>query len=318
MLPFILNRTLSGAITLIIVGVAVFGVVHLLPGDPVAIMLGDQTGGDARVVAELRRQLSLDLPIWEQFVRWVSGVMTGEFGTSIRTGESVGAELARRIPRSIELIAAGLAIAIALGVPLGVIAARNRGKPTGVLVSIIAVLGFSTPSFVAGIVLVLLFSLWLPILPPSGYVAFSQDPVAHLAALILPALTIGLNFMGVITRMTRASLADALGKDYVRLARAKGLSRSKAIVSHALPNALVPVIAIIGIRAGNMLGGLVIVEALFDWPGVSSLLVSASFARDLPVMQATVIAIFAIFIVISIMIDIAQSVVDPRIQENPL
>ncbi|WYX50137.1 ABC transporter permease [Achromobacter xylosoxidans] len=223
-------------------------------------------------------------------------------------------ELARRIPRSLELIGAGLLIAVLLGVPLGVVAARSRGRLAGALAAVIAVAGFSAPVFVLGILLVLLFSLALGWLPSSGFVPFSDDPLQHCLALILPSLTIGLNFMGVVARMTRASLADVMGRDYVKLARAKGMPRGRAILRHALPNALVPVIAIVGVRAGNLLGGTVIIEALFDWPGLSSLLVSAAFSRDYPVIQGSLLAIFALFILISLVIDLAQGFVDPRIR----
>jgi len=313
MLPFLLRRLLSAIVTLALATGVVFIAIHLLPGDPVAIMLGDQAGSDPVAVARVRAQLGLDLPLGTQFAHWAGALAHGDLGVSLRTGEPVADELARRIPRSLELIGAGLLIAVLFGVPLGVVAARARGRLAGLAASVLAVAGFSAPVFVLGILLVLVFSLGLGWLPSSGFVPFADDPVQHCLALILPALTIGLNFMGVIARMTRASLADVMGKDYVKLARAKGLPRGKAIFRHALPNALVPVIAIVGIRAGNLLGGTVIIEALFDWPGLSSLLVSAAFSRDYPVIQGALLAIFAIFILISLVIDLAQGFVDPRI-----
>jgi len=313
MLPFLLRRLLSAIVTLALATGVVFIAIHLLPGDPVAIMLGDQAGSDPVAVARVRAQLGLDLPLGTQFAHWAGALAHGDLGVSLRTGEPVADELARRIPRSLELIGAGLLIAVLFGVPLGVVAARARGRLAGLAASVLAVAGFSAPVFVLGILLVLVFSLGLGWLPSSGFVPFADDPVQHCLALILPALTIGLNFMGVIARMTRASLADVMGKDYVKLARAKGLPRGKAIFHHALPNALVPVIAIVGIRAGNLLGGTVIIEALFDWPGLSSLLVSAAFSRDYPVIQGALLAIFAIFILISLVIDLAQGFVDPRI-----
>ncbi|BEG73715.1 ABC transporter permease [Achromobacter xylosoxidans] len=314
MLPFLLRRLGSAAITLALATGVVFIAIHLLPGDPVAIMLGDQAGSDPVAVARVRAQLGLDLPLGTQFTHWAGALARGDLGVSLRTGEPVADELARRIPRSLELIGAGLLIAVLLGVPLGVVAARSRGRLAGALAAVIAVAGFSAPVFVLGILLVLLFSLALGWLPSSGFVPFSDDPLQHCLALILPSLTIGLNFMGVVARMTRASLADVMGRDYVKLARAKGLPRGRAILRHALPNALVPVIAIVGVRAGNLLGGTVIIEALFDWPGLSSLLVSAAFSRDYPVIQGSLLAIFALFILISLVIDLAQGFVDPRIR----
>lgn len=314
MLPFLLRRLSSALITLALATGVVFIAIHLLPGDPVAIMLGDQAGSDPEAVARVRGQLGLDLPLATQFTHWAGALAHGDLGVSLRTGEPVANELARRIPRSLELIGVGLLVAVLLGVPLGVIAARARGRLAGVAASVLAVAGFSAPVFVLGILLVLVFSLGLGWLPSSGFVPFADDPLQHCLALILPALTIGLNFMGVVARMTRASLADVMGRDYVKLARAKGLPRGKAIFRHALPNALVPVIAIVGIRAGNLLGGTVIIEALFDWPGLSSLLVSAAFSRDYPVIQGCLLAIFAIFILISLVIDLAQGLADPRIR----
>ncbi|WZB75828.1 ABC transporter permease [Achromobacter insuavis] len=314
MLPFLFRRLASAIVTLALATGVVFIAIHLLPGDPVAIMLGDQAGSDPVAVARVRAQLGLDLPLGTQFTHWAGALARGDLGVSLRTGEPVADELARRIPRSLELIGAGLLVAVLLGVPLGVVAARSRGRLAGAAASVVAVAGFSAPVFVLGILLVLLFSLALGWLPSSGFVAFSDDPVQHLLALILPSLTIGLNFMGVVARMTRASLSDVMGRDYVKLARAKGLPRGKAILRHALPNALVPVIAIVGVRAGNLLGGTVIIEALFDWPGLSSLLVSAAFSRDYPVIQASLLAIFALFILISLVIDLAQGFVDPRIR----
>lgn len=314
MLPFLLRRLGSAAITLALATGVVFIAIHLLPGDPVAIMLGDQAGSDPVAVARVRAQLGLDLPLGTQFTHWAGALARGDLGVSLRTGEPVADELARRIPRSLELIGAGLLIAVLLGVPLGVVAARSRGRLAGALAAVIAVAGFSAPVFVLGILLVLLFSLALGWLPSSGFVPFSDDPLQHCLALILPSLTIGLNFMGVVARMTRASLADVMGRDYVKLARAKGMPRGRAILRHALPNALVPVIAIVGVRAGNLLGGTVIIEALFDWPSLSSLLVSAAFSRDYPVIQGSLLAIFALFILISLVIDLAQGFVDPRIR----
>ena len=306
----------SALLTLVLASVVVFASIHLLPGDPVAMLLGEQAGSDPEAVARVTRELGLDRPLLSQFLSWAGNLLHGDLGRSLRNGEPVLDELLRRIPRSLELIAGGLFVAIVLGLPLGVLAARDRGRLPGMAASVIAVAGFSAPVFVSGILLVLVFSLWLNILPSSGYVAFAEDPLLHLSCLVLPSLAIGINFMGVVARMTRASLIDSMAKDYVRLARAKGLSRGKAMTRHALPNALVPVIAIIGIRAGNLLGGTVIVEALFDWPGLSSLLVSASFARDYPLMQGSLLAIFAIFILISLVIDLAQGLVDPRVGTN--
>jgi len=314
MLAYLLRRLATALVTLALASGVVFMAIHLLPGDPVAIMLGDQAGSDPETVARVRAQLGLDLPLGTQFAKWAGGLLHGDLGVSLRSGEPVADELARRIPRSLELIGAGLLVAVLFGIPLGVIAARARDRWAGWAASVIAVAGFSSPVFVTGIVLILVFSLMLGWLPSSGYVPFADDPWVHLLSLVLPACTVGIGFMGVVARMTRASLSDVITRDYIKLARAKGLSRGRAIFRHGLPNALIPVIAVVGIRAGNLLGGTVIIEALFDWPGISSLLVSASYARDYPVIQGCLLAIFGIFIIIGLAIDMAQGLADPRLR----
>jgi peptide/nickel transport system permease protein len=312
----VLHRIGSAVVTLALAALAVFLIVRLIPGDPVMIMLGEAAGGDPAVVARVRQEMGLDQPLVFQFFHWAERLLHGDFGQSIRSGEPVFDEVMRRIPRSLELIVAGLLIALLLGLPLGIISARNRGRALGALSSVISIIGFSAPVFVTGVILVIVFGVWLQVLPPSGYIAFSEDPWLHMACLVMPALAIGLNFMGVVSRVTRASLVDTMDKDYVALARSKGLSRGKALYRHALPNAMTPVISIIGIRAGSLLGGTVIIEALFDWPGLSSLLVSASFARDYPLMQGCLMAIFALFVIISLCIDLAQSFFDPRVRAS--
>lgn len=314
MVKFLGRRLAASAFMIAIAATIVFFSIHLLPGDPVLILLGEQGAADAEVVARIRAQLNLDAPLHQQYLDWLGGLLSGDLGRSLQTGLPVAEEVLRRIPRSLELIVAGLIFATLLGIPMGVVAARHRTAPAGLAVSAVAVAGFSAPVFVTGILLVIVFSLWLGILPSSGYVAFGADPLGHLAAGLMPALTIGINFMGVVTRMTRASLAEVLRRDFVRAARARGLSHGAAIRRHALPNALVPVVAILGVRAGNLLGGTVIIEALFDWPGLSSLLVSACFARDYPMIQGALLAIFVLFALISLMADLIQSLIDPRMR----
>ena len=314
MVKFLGRRLAASAFMIAIAATIVFFSIHLLPGDPVLILLGEQGAADAEVVARLRAQLNLDAPLYQQYLDWLGGLFSGDLGKSLQTGLPVTEEVLRRIPRSLELIVAGLAFAILLGIPMGVVAARRRAAPAGLAVSAVAVAGFSAPVFVTGILLVIVFSLWLGILPSSGYVAFGANPLGHLAAGLMPALTIGINFMGVVTRMTRASLTEVLRRDFVRAARARGLSHRAAIRRHALPNALVPVVAILGVRAGNLLGGTVIIESLFDWPGLSSLLVSACFARDYPMIQGALLAIFVLFAFISLVADLIQSLIDPRMR----
>ena len=220
MLPFLARRLTSAFITLALATGVVFIAIHLLPGDPVAIMLGEQAGSDPLAVSKVRAQLGLDRPLGAQFAHWIGALAHGDLGVAAyrRTGGRRAGPAHSAQPGT---IGAGLLAAVALGVPLGVIAARARGRLAGMAAGMLAVAGFSAPVFVLGILLVLVFSLGLGWLPSSGFVAFADDPLQHCLSLILPAMTIGLNFMGVVARMTRASLTDVMGKDYVKLARAR-------------------------------------------------------------------------------------------------
>jgi len=314
MLMFLCRRLTAAAIMVAIASTLVFFLIHLLPGDPILLLLGEQGASNPEVVGRLRQKLNLDAPLPTQYVRWVGRIVRGDLGESFQTGLPVAQEVARRIPRSLELMVAGLVFAVAVGIPLGILGARRPNALAGWLSSAIAVVGFSSPSFVTGILLIIAFSLWLPLLPSSGYVPPLENPVQHLRHAILPSLTIGTNFMGVVTRMTRASVMDVLVKDFVRTARAKGLSDRLATYRHALPNSLIPVIAILGVRAGNLLGGMVIIEALFDWPGLSSLLVRACFDRDYLMIQGSLLAIFVIFVLFSLLVDLCQGLIDPQLR----
>jgi peptide/nickel transport system permease protein len=315
MLKFLLRRLGAALVMVAIAATLVFFLIHLLPGDPIVLLLGEQGASNPEVVQRIREKLNLDAPIPVQFARWVGRTLRGDLGQSLQTGLPVSGEVARRIPRSLELIALGLLFATTAGIPLGVVAAQRPNAPSGWVAGGVAVFGFSSPVFVTGILLIIAFSLWLGLLPSSGYAAPSEGIPRHLQYAVLPSLTIGLNFMGVVTRMTRASLGDVLRKDYVRTARAKGMAEKTALYRHALPNALIPIIAVIGVRAGNLLGGMVIVEALFDWPGLSSLLVRACFDRDYPIIQGALLAILSLFVVISLVVDFCQSLVDPKLRQ---
>lgn len=316
MLRYLAFRLWASLLTLAIVGTLVFSIIHLLPGDPVLTLLGEQGASSPEVVAKMRRQLRLDLPLGRQYYEWVQGIARLNFGVSLQNGIPVLQELRTRIPRSLELIAASLLIAAALGLPLGVLGARYSNRSLGWLSSLAAIFSLSMPSFVTGVILVVTFSLKFRLFPSSGYVSPSEDLVGHLLYAILPSVTLGIGFVGVVIRMTRGGLLDVLGKGYVRTARAKGLAERRVLYRHALTNALIPVITLIGVRAGNLLGGMVIVESLFNWPGLSTLLVRSCYDRDYPMMQGTLLAIFALFIVISLAIDLCHATVDPRLRER--
>jgi peptide/nickel transport system permease protein len=311
-----LVRRLGAAVLLVLVASAlVFLAIRFLPGDPVLLLLGEQGASDPEVVLRMRAKLGLDQPLLAQLFHWVINALRFEFGTSLQTGLPVAEELARRIPRSLELIGGGLFVAVAAGIPLGVIAARYDDRPVGWLASGVAVFGFSAPVFVTGVLLVLAFSLGLGWLPSSGYAPLSEGVGTHLSFAVLPWLAMGFAFMGVVIRMTRASLLDTLKKDFVRTARAKGITERAVVYRHALPNSLIPVVAVIGVRAGNLLGGTVIIETLFNWPGLSSLLVRACYDRDYPLIQGSLLAIFVLFVLISLLVDLVLGLLDPKLRD---
>jgi len=314
MLRFLAHRFTAALVTLFIVSTLIFAIIHLLPGDPVLILLGEQAVSSPEVVAKVRHQLRLDQPLHAQYLGWLQGLVRLDFGVSLQNAVPVAQEIRTRIPRSLELIAASLLIAAAIGIPLGAVGARTPASPLGWLSALMAVVGLSTPVFVTGVVLVVVFSLQLGLFPSSGYVPPVEDLAGHLLYAVLPAVTLGFGFIGVVVRMTRASLLDVLGKAYVRTARAKGLPERRVVYRHALSNALVPVITVLGVRAANLLGGMVIVESFFNWPGLSSLLVRSAYDRDYPMLQGALFSIFAMFVLISLLIDLLHGLLDPRVR----
>jgi len=316
MLKYLTHRFTVALVTLFIVSTLIFAIIHLLPGDPVMILLGEQAVSSPEVVAKVRHQLRLDQPIHVQYLGWLQGLVRLDFGVSLQNAVPVAQEIRTRIPRSLELIAASLLIAAAIGIPLGAVGARAPASPLGWVSALVAVVGLSIPVFVTGVVVVLVFSLKLGLFPSSGYVPPAEDLVGHVLYAVLPAVTLGFGFIGVVVRMTRASLLDVLGKAYVRTARAKGVAERRVVYRHALSNALVPVITVLGVRAANLLGGMVIVESFFNWPGLSSLLVRSAYDRDYPMLQGALFSIFAMFIFISLLIDLLHGLVDPRVRPD--
>ncbi|HLU34214.1 MAG TPA: ABC transporter permease [Thermomicrobiales bacterium] len=309
---FITRRLLTLVVQMFFVAVLVFLMLRLVPGDPARGILGESATEEQ--VAEMRRQLGIDRPLIEQFVDWFGGVLTFDLGDSIISGRSVAGDVADRITNSLELIVVAVALSLIIAIPLGTLAAMRANRPTDLALSSFAMLGLSLPSFVTGTVLVLVFGLKLRWIPQSSFVAWSADPIAHMKLLILPGLTLGFANAAVILRMTRSSMLEVLRQDYVRTARAKGLSEKRVIAAHTLRNAINPVISIVGLEIATLLGGMVIVEQIFNWPGLSSLLMSGVLSRDYPVVQGVVLVIAVLTIVINVVVDILYAVLDPRIR----
>jgi peptide/nickel transport system permease protein len=332
MAGYLLRRLLLTIPILLGVSMLVFFMLHSAGGDPATLMLGSRA--DPVAVAELRAELGLDRPLWVQYVDFLSGAVRGDFGRSYRSNSPVVAEIAARFPATIELAVAAMGIAVVVGVVVGTVAAVRRHTVFDYLSSAGVLLGISIPTFWLGIILIIVFGLWLRWLPISGRVdprlgadpsvpfltvtsllqgnwAVAGDAFRHL---ILPALTLAAWPAAIVARMTRASLLESLGQDYARTARGKGLPERLIVVRHAARNALLPVLTVVGLEFGTLLGGAVVTETIFAWPGLGQLTVAAIGARDYQVIQGVVVLLAAVFVVLNLMVDVLYAVLDPRIR----
>lgn len=298
---------------LLLVALAVFFIFQLLPGDAAVMGLGDDATPET--VAALRHQMGLDRPAAVRFVEWLSRAAQGDFGLSLRsTHEPVGPLLGAKLWITAQLALASLAIGLALGVPLGIAAALRRDGLLDLVVRTAGMVGYSMPRYWLAILLVLLFSLQLAWLPPAGYLV-PGDSLGELPRyLLLPALSLGLPLAAVVMRFLRSGLLDVLSQDYVRTARAKGLGERTVIVRHALRNGLLPLVTVVGLHMGHLLGGAVIVEQVFSWPGIGWLMVESIHQRDLPVVQGAILVSAVIFMAINLLVDFSYAVLDPRIR----
>ena len=299
-------RRLALAIpTIVAAATLVFLLVHVVPGDPVDVMLGESAAPADR--AALRQALGLDRPLVAQYGAFLAGLATGDLGRSVVSGEPVARLVAARIPATVELTLGALAVAIAIALPLGLLAAARPGTWIDRGAVAFALLGAAMPSFWLGPLLIIAFAIELQILPVSG-----RGGLAHL---VLPACTLGVGMAAILTRMTRASVLECVGEDYVRTARAKGVGRVRVLARHALANALAPVVTILGLQFGALLAGTVITETIFAWPGVGRLTVEGIQARDYPVLQGCILAIAAGFVLASTLADVVNAALDPRTRE---
>jgi len=301
---FLVARALSAGFVCLGVATLVFLLVHLVPGDPVEVMLGEAATAADR--SELRRSLGLDRPLGVQYLAYLGDLVRLDLGTSLHSRRPVAEVIGERLPATAELAAASLVVAVLLALPLGAVAAARKGSHWDSGAIAFAMLGVSVPNFVMGPILILVFSVWLGWLPVSG----REGP----ASLVLPALTLGTALAAVLSRMVRSALLEVLGEDYVRTARAKGLGEAEVILMHAAPNALLPVVTVLGLQLGALLGGAVITEIVFAWPGVGSLTVEAIGRRDYPVLQACVLVISLAYVAVNTLTDLAYAWLDPRIR----
>lgn len=312
---WVLRRVLVSLVLVWVVATIVFMALHVVPGDPAELLMS--TGGvapDPAAVEELRERLGLNEPLLVQYGAFLSGLLRGDLGLSLIDEYPVSAEIALRLPRTLELIGSASLIAVLVALPAGTLAAVRRDGLFDHLSSGVVALLLATPVFVTGTLLILVFAQLLRLMPAGGYVPLAQDPVRHLTLLAMPAITIATGLIAVLYRMTRSSVLDALHNDYVRTACAKGLSPLRVMTLHVVRNALMPVITVLGLHMGTLLGGTVLVEYVFNWPGLSTPLLRAVEARDYPMVVGIVLIISALFLLINLTMDLLYGLLDPRVR----
>jgi peptide/nickel transport system permease protein len=308
----VLRRLLATVPVLLLVTAGVFALLHLTPGDPVDAMMAESA--DASTKESLRRELGLDRPIAVQYAAWMGRLLRGDLGRSIRNGEPVLENVSRRIRPSLQLALLAMAIALTIAFPVAIASAVRHNTGVDRLGTTFALFGICMPNFLLALLLIFVFGVTLRWLPISGYLDPFEDGWSGLRSLILPAVTLGLALAAVITRTLRSSLLEALAEDYVRTARAKGLSEWVVIRGHVLKNALIPVVTVLGLQLGTLIGGAVITEYVFALPGVGRLVVDAVFARDYPLVQGVILLIALGFIVSNLLVDLLYGYIDPRIR----
>ena len=312
MLSFLTTRLLQIIPTLILVSMLIFGLQQLLPGDPALIMAGEER--DPKVLAEIREQYRLDQPIPVQYLYWIKGVLSGNLGESMRLKSGVGALVMQKLPVTLQLAAMALLIAICIGIPAGIVSAVKKETAWDYGANLFALWGLSTPNFWLGILLIFLFSVTLGWLPASGYVRLGENWQASLATTIMPAFVLGNALAAVLMRHTRSAMLQAMGTDYVRTARAKGLAEGRVVLKHALRNAMTPVITLLALDFGTLLSGAVLTEQIFTIPGFGKLIVDSVFNRDYAVVQGVVLVTSTIYIGLNLLADIAYMLVNPRLR----
>jgi peptide/nickel transport system permease protein len=304
MIRYVSLRILLTLPALWLIVTLVFLLAHIIPGDPVQQMLGE--GARTEDLQQLRHSLGLDRPVPAQYARYLVGLLHGDLGESFRFQEPVARVVISHYPATLELAVFGLLVCIAIGIPAGMLAAERRGTPIDHAVGVFTLFGLSVPNFALGPVLILIFSVILSWLPVSG-----RGGPAHL---ILPAITLGGALAAILTRMVRTSVIEELSSDYVRTARAKGLSESQVLFRHAFRNALIPILTILGLQFGTLLAGAIVTETIFSWPGIGRLAVQAISARDYPLLQGCILLIAVSYVAVNLLTDVLSALVDPRVR----
>ncbi|PYM97081.1 MAG: peptide ABC transporter [Candidatus Rokuibacteriota bacterium] len=311
MIQFLARRLLATVPLLFFVSLVVFSFVHVLPGDPAVLFLGEEATPET--LAKFRTRLGFDRPLVTQYVEWLGRALRGDLGRSLRTNQPVTEAILQRLPVTLELLGAALAVSLAIAIPAGIVSAVKRNSGVDLASTVFALIGFSLPNFWLGLILIYVFALLLRWLPPSGFA-----PLPALAdnarSLILPALTLGTALAALITRQLRSGMLEVLRQDYVRTAQAKGLGQGVVVAKHALKNALIAVVTVIGLQIGGLLGNTIITESLFALPGVGRLMIDAVFSRDFFIVQGVVLFLAVGYVLSNLIVDVLYSYLDPRIR----
>lgn len=309
---YALKRVLSSVFILFSASVVIFSIIRLIPGDPAALALGEAATPEA--LERLRIEMGLNLPIWEQYVMWITNMLTLEIGEGMISGYPIGALLEVRFPRSLQLAFTALIIAVGLAIPLGVTAAVNRNTNRDYIALLFSQAGISVPSFLVGIILILVFAGWLKWFPTTGYRSLTEDPLGNLYHLVLPSVAMGLINAAILTRFVRSEMLDVLNEDYVKTARAFGHPRKRIIRKYVMKNAMIPTITVIGLRFGGIIGGVVVIETVFVYPGIGLMILDSLLARDYTTLQVALLLVATAFILVNLVVDLLYGWLDPRIK----
>jgi peptide/nickel transport system permease protein len=315
MFRYLTQRAVAFLPTLLGVSILIFGAIRLIPGDAIVAMLGTEAGMLTETQrASLEAYFGLDKPVVEQYVRWLGGAVRGDLGLSVRYGEPVMQVVLERFPVTLQLALMSLAIALVIGIPIGILSAVQHNSVIDLFGRLLALLGLAMPNFLLGTLLIFVLSVYFGILPNSGnFVTFSENPSQNVSQMIFPALTLGFSFSASLMRTTRSAMLEVMGQDYMRTARSKGLREGTVIRRHALRNALIPIVTIIGVELGYLLGGTVIIEELFALPGIGRLVFNAISQRDYALVQGIALFVAFNFVVINLITDLIYAALDPRI-----
>lgn len=314
MRTFLLRRSVSTLAGILALSIVVFTLIRLVPGDAVTMWLGQEGSMSPEVQQTLRKMFGLSDPPLVQYGQWLADLLQGNLGYSFRSRQAVVPQITQALPVTIELAVLSMLVSLLVALPLGILSATRRNTPLDFVARVFGLIGLSMPNFWIGVLLILVSSTVFNWLPSLIFVSFFKDPVENLKQMAMPSIALALPLMGVVMRMTRSAMLEVLNQDYMRTARAKGLAEATVLTRHALRNAMIPIVTVIGIQLGRLLGGAVIIEQIFGLPGIGSLLISAITERDYPMVQGTVLLVGTLFILVQFLVDLSYAYIDPQIR----